>query len=230
MGRISAALGWSVLGLIAGAIIGALAGFVIGLIRVENAAQAALAGAPPVGLIGALGAFAGCLLARPAAESDNLTGFTLFLGALLGALAGATIGKALGADTWLLDSLAKVENESSLIFLHYHIDLFGGPHVVVGAFLGILAFGILDVFLGSESSLVVLVIAALLSPVLAIIAAFIGQIDWGAALVIVVATVAIFYVFMKSTGGASSSTEAGGGKTSGAKPKGKGKAKHEFKS
>ncbi len=193
----------------------------MGIVRIENVAQAAMSGALPAGLVGALGAFAGSLLAKSTEESDNLTGLTIFMGALLGALTGATIGKALGADTWLLESLAQVENEGIMLFLHYHIDLFGGPHVMVGAMLGILTFGALDVFWGSDSSFTGLFIAALLTPVVAVIAALIGQIDWGTANVIVVAMVATLYILMKSGGGTPLATDGGGGASTG---KGKTKA------
>lgn len=226
MNRIGAALGWSILGLFFGALIGAVAGFVMGVIRIENVAQAAQAGAAPVGLIGALGAFSGRMLESSSAESDHLTVITTFFGAIVGALAGVTLGKALGADLWLLDSIQQLESASIQAFLLYHIDLFGGPHVVAGAFLGILSLGFLDVFFGNESSFAILLIAVFLTPVVAIIAALIGQIDWGAAIVIVVATGAIFYMLMKSGGGGSSSTGTNGGSAgSGANFKGKGKPK-----
>ncbi len=216
MNRIGSALGWGVMGWIFGAIIGAVAAFVLGVFRGEAVLQAALGGAGPVGLIGALGAFSGRLLERPSQgsddketneetsqENDNTAWFATFCGALLGAFAGATIGKALGADVWLLDSLAQVEAASLQASLHYHIYLCGGPHVVAGAFVGILAFGSLEVFLGSESSLNALLIAALLMPVVAVIAALIGQIDWGTAIIFVVATVAIFLLMSNSGGGGS---------------------------
>ena len=220
MKRIKSALGWGVMGWVVGALIGAVAGFVMGVVRIENAAQAALAGAGPVGLMGALGAMAGHLLERPSEGKADEAWFTAIFYAILGGLAGATIGKALGADRWLFESLAQVESESLLIFLQYHINLFGGPHVVVGAFLGILAFGFVDVFLGSESSLNALVIAAALTPVVMIVAALIGQIDWGTAAVIVVATVAIIYLAAKFGGGSAAAGSSGGGNS-----KGKGKPK-----
>lgn len=214
MNRIGSALGWAVLGWVGGAIIGAVAAFILGVFRGEAVLQAALAGAGPVGLIGALGAFSGRLLERPSQgsgdrvtnaetsqENEDTAWFATFFGALLGAFAGATIGKALGADVWLLDSLAQLEAASLQASLHYHIGLFGGPHVVAGAFVGILAFGSLEVFLGSESSFNFLVIAALLMPVVAVFSALIGQIDWGTAIIIVVATVAIFLLMSISGGG-----------------------------
>ena len=233
MKRMASALGWSLAGLVIGAIIGAVAGFLMGALRSEDVLRAALAGAGPVGLVGALGAFCGSLLERSKADSDSLTVVTVFLGAIVGALTGAIIGKALGADIWLLESVAQVESASVQAFLLYHIDLFGGPHVVVGALLGILAFGSLDVFHSSDSSFNALIIAFLLIPVLAIIAALFGQIDWGAAIAIVVATVAILYIFGKSGGESSSTGVTGGnsagakssGNTVGAKAKGKGKPK-----
>lgn len=214
MNRIGSALGWGVMGLIAGAIIGAGAGFVMGIIRIENVAQAALAGALPVGFIGALGAFAGRLLQRHSAEEDSLTVITTFGGAMLGALLGKIIGVALGADTWLLDSIAGIENEGVLAFLFYHFDLVGGPQVVAGAFLGILTVGSVDMLLGENSAFAVLLLAALLAPVVAVIAALGGQIDWGTTFVIVVATVAITYILMKS-GGASTGSGARAGKSKG---------------
>lgn len=202
------------MGLIAGAVIGAAAGFVMGIIRIENVAQAALAGALPVGLIGALGGFAGGLLQRPSAEEDSLTVITTFGGAMLGALLGKIIGVALGADTWLLESIAGIENEGILAFLLFHFDLVGGPQVVVGALLGILTVGSVDMFLGENSAFAVLLLAALLAPVVAVFAALGGQIDWGATVVIVIATVAVTYILMRS-GGASTGLGAGNGKSKG---------------
>lgn len=215
MSRIGAALGWSVMGLIGGAIIGAVAGFVMGIIRIENVLQAAMAGALPVGLIGAAGAFSGSLLGRPSAEDDSLTIITSFGGALLGALLGKVIGVALGADVWLLESMADVENQSVLAFLIYHVELVGGPQVVVGSLVGILTVGAADMFLGEDNALNVLIVAAFLTPVVAIVAALAGQIDWGSAIAIVVGTVAVIYVMMKAGGGSSASGGGGGGKAKG---------------
>ena len=221
MNRIASALGWSVLGLIAGAIVGAVAGAVMGVIRIENVVDAGLAGALPVGLIGALGAFAGRLLENSSQAADSLTVVTAFMGALLGALLGTIIGVALGADIWLLDSIADIESPGIAAFLLYHINLVGGPHVVVGAFLGVLTVGFVDTFLGDDSTINVLTIAALLTPVVAVVSALAGQIDWGTAFVIVVGTAVICTILVKSGGGTSTSTEQSGGATL----KGKGKPK-----
>jgi hypothetical protein len=218
MNRVGSALGWSVLGLIAGAIIGALAGFVMGIVRIENVAQAALAGALPVGLIGALGAFFGRLLEKSGEETGGATAVTVFVGALLGALLGTIIGVALGADVWLLTSIAGLENDGIVNFFLYYFDLVGGPHVIVGAFLGILTVGFVDVFFGDASTMNVLTIAALLTPIVALISALIGQIDWGTAFVIVVSTAVVFYILVKSGGGATTASQNGAAK-------GKGKVK-----
>ena len=221
MNRIGAAFGCSILGLIAGAIVGAVAGFVMGVIRIENVVNAALAGALPVGLLGALGAFAGRLLENSSEGADSVTAITTFIGALLGALMGTIIGTALGADIWLLESIAKIENQGIIAFLLYHTNLVGGPHVVVGALLGILTVGFVDTFLGDTSTINVLIIAALLTPVVAIISALVGQIDWGTAFVIVVGTAVIYTILVKSGGDGSTAT----GQNAGTSLKGKGKPK-----
>lgn len=219
MNRIGSALGWSVLGLIAGAIVGAVAGFVMGVIRIENVIDAGLAGALPVGLIGAFGAFAGRLLEKATEGAESTTVITSFVGALLGALIGTIIGAAVGADIWLLESIDAIENQHIVALLMYHINLVGGPHVVVGAFLGILTVGFVDTFLGDNSTINVLIIVALLTPVVAIISALVGQIDWGTAFVIVVGTAVIYKILAKSDGDESSSTGQDAGTALKGKPK-----------
>lgn len=211
MNRLGSALGWGLMGLVGGAIIGAAAGFVLGIVRIENVAQAAMAGAWPVGLLGAFGAFAGGLLAKSSDESGSETPFASFAGALLGALLGKIIGVAFGADAWLLDSIASVQSDGLITFLLFHVDLVGGPQVVVGMFLGILTVGFTDTFFGYDSAITALVLAALATPAAAIIGALGGQIDWGTAIVIIVATTAVWYLLVRSDSGAL--TSSGGGKT-----------------
>ncbi len=212
MNRLVNALGWGFIGLIGGAILGAAVGLALGVIRNEAPADSILDAAVSVGIIGALGAFVGNLLERNApgnaddedsaeASGDIGTGVIVFLGALLGALAGATIGKIMGADAWLLESLAEVKSAYALAFLHYHIELVGGPHVVAGTFIGILISAMLDVFLGNESSFLAVFCASLLAPVAAFIAALGGQLDWGTAIAIAVVVGILFKWLAKSGGG-----------------------------
>ena len=191
--RVGDALRWSVIGFICGVLIAELTGIVMGFVRGEDILRTGLAALPPACFIGALGGFCGYLLLGPSV----ITMFTTFGGAMLGALLGKLIGALLFLDVWVLDSIAAVKIEGIEAFLLYHIDLVGGPQVVAGAFLGILAIGFLDVFFGCEVSSTALGFAALLTPVIALISAFIGHSDWDAAIVILVGTVVILFYWGK---------------------------------
>ena len=224
MNRLGSALGWGIIGLIAGALIGVLAGLALGVIRNQAPVDSMLDSAVTVGLIGAIGAAVGRLLEAKTSEDGSLTVYT-FTAAIIGALFGALLGELLGAEAWLRENIIAIENQHIVAFLAYHVGRIGGAGSAAGMVLGILVVASVDTFFGEDASASIFVVSALLIPIAAIVAGFGGKIDWGTAIVIVLATAVIFYVLMKSGGGSSSSGAEGGSAGSGANVKGKGKPK-----
>ncbi|MDE2775672.1 MAG: hypothetical protein OXI77_07020 [Chloroflexota bacterium] len=147
---------------------GALLGLAVSIVRGEDIIAALLAAGLSGGIIGAIGAGVG------SAIGDNNTATVSALGAVTGALLGAIGGQALGADAWLSESIAAIDNESIMEFLTSFVQIVGGAGTTAGIVFGIFTSIAIDTFRGHEAMYVSLVVLGILAVVGALVAGMSG--------------------------------------------------------